>query len=114
MAAVPGGALVYYSVEEVEALARALADDRHREASASEQEREARRAEDQQDGEVVRVSAYAGLRLGELLALRWRDVDFAGHALTVGRAMSAGVPRAVAIQPAPQAPDTVDHNGAGP
>ena len=88
------GALVYYSVEEVEALARALADGRHREASTheiSEQERDARRAEDQQDGEMVRVSAYAGLRLGEVLALRWRDVDFAGHALTVGRAMSAGV-----------------------
>ncbi len=88
------GALVYYSVEEVEALARALADGRHREASThevSDQERQARRAEDQQDGEMVRVSAYAGLRLGELLALRWRDVDFAGHALTVGRAMSAGV-----------------------
>ena len=88
------GALVFYSVEEVEALARALAEGRHREASThevGEQEHEARRAEDQQDGEMVRVSAYAGLRLGELLALRWRDVDFAGHALTVGRAMSAGV-----------------------
>jgi integrase len=40
---------------------------------------------------MVRVSAYAGLRLGELLALRWRDVDFQGHALTVGRAISAGL-----------------------
>jgi integrase len=87
-------ALVYYSVEEVEALARALAKGRHREAStheASDQERDARRAEDDQDAEMVRVSAYAGLRLGELLALRWRDVDFAGHALTVERAISAGV-----------------------
>jgi integrase len=37
------------------------------------------------------VAAYAGLRQGELLALRWRDVDFAGSALTVARAMSAGV-----------------------
>jgi integrase len=40
---------------------------------------------------MVRVAAYAGLRLGELLALRWRDVDFSGHALTISRAMSAGV-----------------------
>jgi len=39
----------------------------------------------------VRIAAYAGLRRGELLALRWRDVDFAGHAVTVGRAMSAGI-----------------------
>ena len=40
---------------------------------------------------MVRVSAYAGLRQGELLALRWRDVDFQGHALTIGRAMSGGI-----------------------
>jgi integrase len=88
------GPLAYYSAEEVEALARALADGQHREASThdvSEQERKARSAEDQQDAEMVRVSAYAGLRLGELLALRWRDVDFAGSRLTVGRALSAGV-----------------------
>jgi integrase len=85
------GALVYYRVEEVEA----LAEGRHREPSrqqeVGEQEREALRAEDQQDAEMVRVSAYAGLRLGELLALRWRDVSFQEHALTVGRAISAGV-----------------------
>ncbi len=88
------GALAYYSPEEVEALARALGDGRHREPSRQtlgDQERQVRHAEDQQDAEIVRVAAYAGLRLGELLALRWRDVDFAGHALTVGRAMSAGV-----------------------
>ena len=29
--------------------------------------------------------------LDELVALRWRDVEFAGSALTVARAMSAGV-----------------------
>jgi integrase len=29
--------------------------------------------------------------LGELLALRWQDVDFAGHALTISRAISSGV-----------------------
>jgi integrase len=88
------GALVFYSPEEIEAIARALADGRHRDRSApsiSDQERAALHDEDQQDAEIVRVAAYAGLRQGELLALRWRDVDFAGSALTIARAMSAGV-----------------------
>jgi integrase len=88
------GPLVYYSSEEIEALARALADGRHRESwdfEVRDEVRAAMRAEDHQDAELVRVAAYAGLRLGELLALRWRDVDFSGHALTISRAMSAGV-----------------------
>lgn len=88
------GPLVYYAPEEVEAVARALADGRHRESWTFEvrnEVREAMSAEDRQDAEMVRVAAYAGLRLGELLALRWRDVDFFGHALTISRAMSAGV-----------------------
>jgi integrase len=34
--------------------------------------------------------AYTGLRLGELLALRWADIDWSGSALTVSRAISAG------------------------
>ncbi len=79
--------LVFYSPEEIEALARALADGLHREAERDEAEHE----DDEQEAELVRVAAYAGLRLGELLALRWRDVDFAGHALTISRAMSDGV-----------------------
>jgi integrase len=61
---------------------------RHREKPAK---RPIEVAEDAQDAELVRVAAYAGLRLGELLALRWSDADFAGHALTVARAMSLGV-----------------------
>ena len=69
------GPLAYYSVEEVESLARAMESD----------------TDGERDGEAVRLSAYAGLRLGELLALRWRDVDFPGSRLTVGRALSAGV-----------------------
>ncbi len=88
------GPLVYYRVEEVEALARAFADGLHRTAreyAVSDAVGEVQRSEDLQDAEMVRVSAYAGLRLGELLALRWRDVDFDGHVITVGRAMSAGV-----------------------
>jgi integrase len=88
------GALVFYSPEEIEAIARALANGRHRDRSGpdvSNQERDALQAEDWQDAEIVRVAAYAGLRQGELLALRWRDIDFAGSALTIARAMSAGV-----------------------
>jgi integrase len=87
------GALVYFSPEDVEALARALADGQHRASDDDEPRKrtETERAEDSQDAELVRVAAYAGLRLGELLALRWKDVDFTGHALTVSRAISAGV-----------------------
>jgi integrase len=47
--------------------------------------------EDDRDGETVRVAAYSGLRLGELLALRWRDVDWTGSALTISRSLSSGV-----------------------
>jgi integrase len=87
-------ALVFYSPEEVEAIARALAEGHHRHPyrrAVSEDERIVQRIEDEQDAEMVRVAAYAGLRRGELVALRWRDVDFIGSALTIGRAMSAGV-----------------------
>lgn len=45
---------------------------------------------DIQDGAAVRISAYTGLRQGELLALRWSDIDWPGSALTVSRAISAG------------------------
>src|SRR5271154_4812450 len=87
-------ALVFYTPEEVEAVARAFAAGEHRDPSRpamTSGETAARRADDAQDSEFVRVAAYAGLRLGELLALRWRDVDFAGHALTISRAMSDGI-----------------------
>jgi integrase len=87
-------ALVFYAPEEIEALARALEDGRHRDPSrpaVSEQERHAQLAEDRQDAEMVRIAAYAGLRQGELLALHWRDIDFAGSVLTIAHAISAGV-----------------------
>jgi integrase len=37
----------------------------------------AQHAADAQDGAIFTVAAFTGLRLGELLALRWSDVDFA-------------------------------------
>lgn len=64
-------ALLYYSPEQVEQLACAC--------------------EDPQDRELIRIAAFTGLRLGEQLALRWGDVDFAGQKITVSRALSAGV-----------------------
>lgn len=47
-----------------------------------------RHAADEQDGALYLAAAMTGLRQGELLALRWRDIDFAGQRLHVRRAWS--------------------------
>lgn len=83
------GALVYYSPAEIERAAAAMATGMHRLGGKARGPSEA--WEDARDAEAVRVAAYAGLRLGELLALRWRNVDFAGAALTVETALSDGI-----------------------
>jgi integrase len=64
----------------------------HESAQAYLRERrdDAQLRSDIQDAAAVRISAYTGLRLGELLALRWSDIDWTGSALTVSRAISAG------------------------
>jgi hypothetical protein len=73
----PLAALDYYEIEEVEALARACLQGAHRHSAAvGEDEAVARTAEDSQDAEAFRVLFYTGVRLGELLTLRWADVDF--------------------------------------
>jgi integrase len=85
------GPLAFYSPEQVESLARALASGAHRDPSRpalDDDEMAARDCDDRQDAELVRLAAYAGLRRGELVALRWRDVDFAGRKLIVRRALS--------------------------
>jgi integrase len=86
--------LDFHSPEEVEALGRALAARLHRDQHApavTDEETVARAGEDRQDGDLVRVAAYAGLRGGELVALRWRDVDFIRRKLVVRRAMSGDI-----------------------
>jgi len=83
--------LAFYSPEQIEALARSLAGGAHRDPSRpalTDGEIDARAREDVQDAELVRVAAYAGLRRGELVALHWRDVEFAGRKLVIRRSLS--------------------------
>ncbi|CAA9501707.1 MAG: hypothetical protein AVDCRST_MAG53-2033 [uncultured Solirubrobacteraceae bacterium] len=42
--------------------------------------------------DVIRVAAFTGLRMGELRALRWRDVDFANATLHVRRNAPTSAP----------------------
>ena len=59
-----------FSAEEVLALVRAAAND--------------------QDGVLFLTAAFTGLRMGELLALRWEDVDFEAEAIRVRHSWTAG------------------------
>jgi integrase len=59
-----------YSREEIDAIVRCATDD--------------------QDAAIILTAALTGLRRGELLALRWRDVDFAGQAIRVRGNLSYG------------------------
>jgi integrase len=90
----PPAVLDFYEPEEVEQLASAAAAGAHRgqqPASLEPDEIEWRAREDAQDGELFRIAAFTGLRLGEVLALRWEDVDLDTRRLVVQRAVSAGV-----------------------
>jgi integrase len=82
-----------FGPEEVHAIARAAKDGLHRPRPAHDYTPETVaewQRVNEQDAAAFVVAAFTGLRLGELLALRWSDVDFAGARLTVARAMSAG------------------------
>jgi integrase len=50
----------------------------------------ARASEDEQDAALFRVAAFTGLRLGELRALRWADIDFAKRLVHVRRSYTHG------------------------
>ncbi len=72
--------------------------------SAEEVEALARAAAHTQDGALYLIAAYAGLRLGELRALRWRDVDFAKRLVHVRRSYverSEGVPKSGRVRSVP-------------
>jgi integrase len=60
----------FYSPEEVWALVRAAASE--------------------QDGAIFLTAAFTGLRRGELIALRWRDVDFERSAIRVSGSYANG------------------------
>jgi site-specific recombinase XerD len=83
--------LAFYTPAQVESLASALARGAHRDATRAErsaEEQAARAEEDRQDGEIIRLAAFTGLRRGELVALRWRDIDFHRRTVTVQRSLS--------------------------
>ena len=87
----PPAVLDFYEPDEVERLARAAAGGLHRDVTRrviEPPEAAARRTEDAQDAELYRIAAYTGLRLGELLALRWEDVHLNDRRLVVHRALS--------------------------
>ncbi len=82
------GDLQVFSPEEVWALVRA--------------------AGSEADGALYLTAAFTGLRMGELLALRWRDVDFAGSAVRVRASYYAGnltTPKSGKVRAVPLAPD---------
>jgi integrase len=66
----------FYSPEEVWALVRASEQPEEDEDAATQAGR-------QQDGVIFLTAAFSGLRLGELLALRVRDVDFGADSVRV-------------------------------
>lgn len=83
----------FYEPEEVLALARAARAGAHRDPSrpaVSAAEAAERARADEQDAALFIVAAFTGLRLGELLALRWRHVDFIDAKLLVEASWSGG------------------------
>ena len=86
--------LRFFTPEQIDALARAAKDGRHRvERTGGEGETEARERalENCQDAALFITAGHAGLRLGELLALRWSDVDWSNGKIMVWRSFTAGI-----------------------
>ncbi len=86
-----GGGIEVFSPEEVWALVRAAASE--------------------QDAAIFLTAAFTGLRRGELIALRCRDVDFAGSVIRVRSSYVDGVlssPKSGKVRSVPMAPDVAE------
>ena len=82
------GDIDVFSPEEVRALVRA--------------------ASSEQDAAIYLTAAFTGLRRGELIALRWRDVDFAGQVVRVRASYADGAlttPKSGKVRSVPLAPE---------
>jgi integrase len=78
----------FFSREELDALVQAAASE--------------------QDGTIFLTAAMTGLRRGELVALRWRDVDFPGQAIRVRANYSFGqlvTPKSGKVRSVPMVPE---------
>ncbi len=67
-----------------------------------------RAAASEMDGAIYLAAAFTGLRRGELLGLRWRDVDFAASTLRVRASYAAGqltTPKSGKVRSVPLAPN---------
>jgi integrase len=86
------GDIEVFSPEEVHALLRA--------------------AHDERDAAVYATAAFAGVRMGELRALRWRDVDFPRSVIRVRASYAAGelsVPKSGKVRSVPMVDEVSQH-----
>ncbi len=90
-------ALDVFSPDEVWALVRTAEAGKHRSTRTpaggihvKQTAEQQRGAEDATDAAIYLTAAFTGLRLGELRALRWREVDFLGQTLRVVHSYAAG------------------------
>ncbi|MEO6859903.1 MAG: site-specific integrase [Solirubrobacteraceae bacterium] len=71
-----------------------------------------RAAPSEQDAALYLTAAFTGLRLGELLALQWRDINYVGDVIRVRRSYNVhggvGSPKSGKVRSVPIVPDVVE------